>query len=112
MRKARHPLIKFLIGKAEGHFANNSWRNEQNIVFWKKTSVLARANLILQQQGHKHGRAKTGVYIKVTYGKHLDNWGKIIEFYNDGIYHTEKDIKEELAAFTEQSLIDYVISDS
>jgi len=31
-------------------------------------------------------------YIKVYYGKHLDNFGHIVEFDNEGEYTTKKDV--------------------
>ena len=93
MRRAYHPKIRFYVGKADGRFTKNGWRNKSNIVFHKKTSALAMAKEILRSKGQ--------VYIKVSYGKRL---------YNDGIYTNEQDLKEALSAFTEQSLIGYALS--
>jgi hypothetical protein len=112
MKKARHPKMKFLIGDALGHMTDNGWRNEHWDVFWKKTSAEARANLKLQSQRHIKGQATPGIYIKVIYGRHLDAFGKMVEFYNDGIYDTKQDIREAFAAFTEKSLIDYIFEEA
>ena len=30
------------------------------------------------------------VYLRVNYGKHLDNFGKNTSFYNDGVYQDKK----------------------
>lgn len=43
----------------------------------------------------------TSVYLRVSYGKSLDNFGKISTFYNDGIYQTKNEYAEALAAFLE-----------
>ena len=41
------------------------------------------------------------VYLRVSYGKALTNFGKMENFYNDGEYETNKDLLEALTAFTE-----------
>jgi len=41
------------------------------------------------------------VYLRVSYGKGLDNFGKVTNFYNDGEYKTKKDLLFALSAFTE-----------
>lgn len=45
------------------------------------------------------------VYLKVSYGRHLDNFGKKANFYNDGFYQTRKEFIKALRAFTERSLL-------
>lgn len=42
------------------------------------------------------------VYLKVDYGKHLDNYNKLSSFYNDGIYERKKDLWLAFEAFTEK----------
>ncbi len=42
------------------------------------------------------------VYLRVNYGKALNNRGKIAAFYNDGDYQTRGELLEALAAFTEK----------
>ena len=42
------------------------------------------------------------VYIKVDYGKSLDNFGKMTNFHNDGEYVTRKDLMMAFRAFTEK----------
>lgn len=43
----------------------------------------------------------TSVYVRVSYGKYIDNFGKKITFYNDGIYTSKNDLFFALDAFTE-----------
>ena len=45
------------------------------------------------------------VYLRVSYGKHLDNFGKLTNFYNDGWYDNEKDLLLALKAFTEEGIV-------
>ena len=45
------------------------------------------------------------VYLRVSYGKHLDNFGKLINFYNDGWYDNKKDLHLALKAFTEEGIV-------
>jgi hypothetical protein len=42
------------------------------------------------------------VYLKVYYGKHEDNFGKIVPFYNDGEYENETDLWRAFNAFYEE----------
>ena len=41
------------------------------------------------------------VYLRVSYGKRLDNFGKITEFHNDGDYENENDLWLAFNAFIE-----------
>lgn len=41
------------------------------------------------------------VYLRVSYGKALDNFGKVTNFYNSGEYENRKDLFFALSAFTE-----------
>jgi hypothetical protein len=41
------------------------------------------------------------VYLRVNYGKHLSNLGKVESFWNDGFYETKEDFDLSLSAFTE-----------
>lgn len=41
------------------------------------------------------------VYLRVSYGKGIDNFGKVTNFYNDGEYKTKRDLLFALSAFTE-----------
>jgi len=41
------------------------------------------------------------VYLRINYGKHLSNVGKIENFWNDGEYETKKDFWLALRAFLE-----------
>ncbi|MFH1792134.1 MAG: hypothetical protein ABH819_00635 [Patescibacteria group bacterium] len=45
---------------------------------------------------------KGRVYLKVSYGKHLNNFGKTIVFYNDGDYQDKKSFYLALNAFLEK----------
>ena len=42
------------------------------------------------------------VYLKVSYGRFLDNFGKMTTFQNDGDYTTQKEFNVALAAFLEE----------
>lgn len=41
------------------------------------------------------------VYLRVYYGKGIDNFGKVVDFYNEGEYTTKKDLLFAFSAFTE-----------
>jgi len=41
-------------------------------------------------------------YLKVDYGKHLDNFGKMTNFWNDGDYYNKNDFWLAFNAFTEK----------
>lgn len=41
------------------------------------------------------------VYLRVSYGKHTDCFGKLVTFYNDGWYETKNDFWLAFNAFTE-----------
>jgi len=41
------------------------------------------------------------VYLRVSYGKDLDSFGEVTNFYNDGVYKSRKDLLFALSAFTE-----------
>lgn len=42
------------------------------------------------------------VYLRVYYGKHLSNFGKIERFWNDGYYDSRKDLMLALNAFMDE----------
>lgn len=41
-------------------------------------------------------------YIKVGYGKHIDVYGKITDFHNDGVYDNKEDFWWAFNAFIEK----------
>lgn len=41
------------------------------------------------------------VYLRVSYGKQLNNYGKMESFWNDGYYKNKEDFNLALEAFTE-----------
>ena len=41
------------------------------------------------------------VYLRVSYGRHLDNFEKMTDFYNDGDYLSRKDLMLAYRAFVE-----------
>lgn len=41
------------------------------------------------------------VYLRVSYGKHFSNPGKLESFWNDGVYDNKKDFNLALKAFCE-----------
>lgn len=45
---------------------------------------------------------KIKAYLKVNYGKALDNYGKYVNFYNDGDYDKKADFWLALNAFIEK----------
>lgn len=92
MRKARHPQIRFYVGSVSGHFNFDGWVNEHNTNYCKKTSAIAKANLIFSDEGQ--------VYIKVTYSR---------KFYNDGIYTKRHELIELFPVLTEKPLLDYAL---
>ncbi len=47
----------------------------------------------------KNGTEK--VYLRVSYGKGINTFGRVTNFYNDGIYETKKDLLYALSTFTE-----------
>lgn len=42
------------------------------------------------------------VYLKIYYGRHKDNFGKIVPFYNDGEYENKKDLWKAFNAFYDE----------
>ncbi|MEM4326304.1 MAG: hypothetical protein QXU40_03305, partial [Candidatus Pacearchaeota archaeon] len=40
------------------------------------------------------------VYLRVSYGRGIDNFGRVTNFYNDGEYENKKDLFFALSAFT------------
>lgn len=42
------------------------------------------------------------VYLRVSYGKRIDVFGKLVTFYNDGVYENKKDLWLAFNAFTEE----------
>ena len=46
--------------------------------------------------------APVKVYLRISYGKRVDNFGKLVAFYNDGIYENKKDLWLAFNAFTEE----------
>jgi len=47
------------------------------------------------------GNGVEKVYLRVSYGKGIDNFGKMTNFYNDGEYENKDDLLWALSAFTE-----------
>lgn len=41
------------------------------------------------------------VYLRVSYGKQKDVWGKLTNFYNDGFYEDRNEFWKAFEAFTE-----------
>jgi len=44
------------------------------------------------------------VYLRVYYGKHENNFGKKVAFYNNGYYNTKRDSLFAFLCFTEKDL--------
>ena len=47
------------------------------------------------------GKSHPSVYLRVSYGKLLSNFGKYENFWNDGVYDNKEDFMLALNAFTE-----------
>jgi hypothetical protein len=45
-------------------------------------------------------------YLRVSYGKHLDVWGKYDTFYNDGWFNTKDDLEWAIQAFIEETEVE------
>jgi len=45
------------------------------------------------------------VYLRVNYGKSLNNQGRVAAFYNDGDYQTRGELLRALATFTEKGTL-------
>lgn len=43
------------------------------------------------------------VYLRVSYGKQIDNFGKLVTFYNDGDFENKEDLWLAFEAFTEKA---------
>ena len=57
---------------------------------------LTRLRSVIFQKG-------TSVYLRVSYGKKLNNVGTIDTFYNDGFYENEKDLFEVFEYFNDEN---------
>lgn len=90
MRKNKLKGLRFILGT----FDDEKFKGRVEVVLWKKTQVMPRANLILRRTGY--------VWLKVVYGKEQNGQ----EIYNDGTYTTIMAFKFALAAFIEQELVD------
>lgn len=44
---------------------------------------------------------KPSVYLRVSYGKQKDHRGKLVNFYNDGVYENRHDFYHSFSAFIE-----------
>lgn len=55
----------------------------------------------------KHGNFSQ-CHLKVSYGKHLDVSGALVEFYNDGNCTNKEELLFALRAFSDKSLVDYL----
>ena len=48
------------------------------------------------------GSGAPSVYLRVSYGKRVNNFGRLITFYNDGIYKNNEDLWGAFNAFIEE----------
>lgn len=48
-------------------------------------------------------KPQSHIYLKVSYGKQEDCHGKMITFYNDGVYENKNDLQIAFNAFIEDS---------
>ena len=61
--------------------------------FRNKIGTINRKDLIIN---------RGEVYLKVSYGKYLDNFGKRTTFHNEGVYQNKKSFYLALKAFLEK----------
>lgn len=64
---------------------------------WRFTKYLRTINW---QESKKFNGS---VYLRVSYGKQEDCFGKLVNFYNDGLYENEDDLWLAFKAFTEKN---------
>ena len=84
-------------------------KNKPNFTFRiiKKGKTVDRCQTHLKRRFYNRIRSinwRNGVekaYLRVSYGKGIDSFGKVINFYNDGEYKTKKDLFFALSAFAE-----------
>jgi hypothetical protein len=84
-------------------------RSKQNYTF----RVLKNCQAIQRYQTHSKRRfynqigtinwqdCPLKVYLRVSYGRGEDAFGKTVAFYNDGTYETKEELLQALEAFTE-----------
>ena len=94
MKGNKQSSIRFIIGTWD----DKKQKGVRHTTLYRKTQVKLRGNLIRRKFGH--------IWLRVVYGKYKDFFGEMVEFYNEGVYKTLKDLKFALAAFIEQPLID------
>ena len=63
------------------------------------SSFIRRFTNQLRTVGWRNGPLM--VYLRITYGRHEDNFGKFVQFDNKGEYTTKKDLWAAFKAFTE-----------
>lgn len=61
------------------------------------TGKMNRISYLLKDT--KFSEKGTQVYIRLEYGKKKDNFGKLVGFYNDGLYSTRKEAELAWQAF-------------
>lgn len=93
--------------------ANNQKRKDKRNLFFKiikngrtvdkcQTHSLRRFRNKIRTINWKDLKKNGGeVYLKVNYGKHLDNFGKRTTFINDGVYEDKESFFLALNAFLE-----------
>jgi len=64
----------------------------------KKSQIRSRLKAVPHQNVEKY-------YLKVIYGKALNNFNKIVTFDNSGEWTSRKELFQALAAFTEKALL-------
>ena len=85
---------------------NNKRRNFTLKVFETRgvqryeTSSLKRFLNHVRRINWKNGVKKA--YVRVSYGKHIDQSGKLTTFFNDGDYDNQIDFEASVAAFLEK----------
>lgn len=65
-----------------------------------RTHSLRRFTNSLRTVNWKNSPPK--VYLRVSYGKHVNCLGKTVTFYNDGVYGNKRDLWQAFKAFCEK----------
>lgn len=75
------------------------FRNNQEIQSVRTHSIRRFTNS-LRRINWRNG--PSGIYLRVSYGKHVNSLGETVAFYNDGKYRNKKDLWQAFKAFCEK----------
>jgi hypothetical protein len=91
--------------KLNKNYTVKAYKNGKEVyrlVTHRKRLFLRETRLIRWRELKKNGgQGKTGVYLKIYYGRFMDMQGKMSRFCNEGFYKTRKSFWLALRAFDE-----------